>query len=252
VAAHDEENASRRSEASEPNGRLKCCAPGGSMALWRIPSTGFDRVVAREILRHASPAAERPWKIITLVADEKILLGAAAGAWLATRALAPERRREADHLAVTVALTAALPHLLKLVFDQERPNRTIARGRHDGIPRSGKAFDAFPSGHAAHVGAICAALSRFFPSAKLAIWSSGGVIAASRVILLAHWPTDILAGLATGAAAEALLWKAQSAYFRKIAPAESAGVKVRGRGGKSGKRIAAPRKRRNSRSASAA
>jgi undecaprenyl-diphosphatase len=223
------------------------------MALWRIPSTGFDRVVAREILRHASPAAERPWKIITLVADEKILLGAAAGAWLATRALAPERRREADHLAVTVALTAALPHLLKLVFDQERPNRTVARGKHRGIPRSGKAFDAFPSGHAAHVGAICAALSRFFPSAKLAIWSSGGIVAASRIMLLAHWPTDILAGLATGAAAETLLWKLQGAYFERIAAPENARVKVRGRGGKSDKRIGVARKRnRDSRSALAA
>jgi|SRR3954454_24048108 membrane-associated phospholipid phosphatase len=223
------------------------------MALWRIPSTGFDRVVAREILRHTSPAVERPWKIVTLVADEKLLLGAAAGVWLATRALAPERRREADHLAVTVALTAALPHLLKLVFDQERPDRTIARGRHHGIPRSGKAFDAFPSGHAAHVGAICAALSRFFPSAKLAIWSSGGIVAASRIILLAHWPTDIFAGLATGAATEALLWKVQNAYFRKIAPPERAGAKIRGRGGRSGKRVAAARKRRrDSRSALAA
>jgi membrane-associated phospholipid phosphatase len=220
------------------------------MALWRIRSTGFDRVVAREILRHASPAAEQPWKIVTLAADEKILLGAAAVAWMATRALAPERSREADHLAITVALTAALPHLLKLVFDQERPNRTVARGKHRGIRRSGKAFDAFPSGHATHVGAMCAALSRFFPSAKVAIWSSGGIVAASRVMLLAHWPTDILAGLATGAAAETLLWKLQSAYDHRTAAAEDAGMKARERGGKSYKRIAPARKRsRRSRSA---
>lgn len=192
------------------------------MALWRFRSTEFDRVVAGTILRHASPMAERLWKLVTLVADEKILLGAAAGAWLATRALAPERRREADHLALSVASSAALPHLLKLLFDQERPNRTVARGKHRGIPRSGKAFDAFPSGHATHVGAMCMALSRFFPSAKAIIWSAGGIVAASRVMLLAHWPTDILAGLAIGAGTETLLWKLQGAYDGR-AP----GVKVR-------------------------
>jgi membrane-associated phospholipid phosphatase len=192
------------------------------MALWRFRSTEFDRVVARAILRHASPMAERPWKLVTLVADEKILLGAAAAAWLATRALAPERRREADHLALSVALSTALPHLLKLLFDQERPSRTVARAKHRGIPRSGKAFDAFPSGHATHVGAMCMALSRFFPSAKAAIWSVGGIVAASRVMLLAHWPTDILAGLGTGAGTETLLWKLQGACDGR-----AAGVKVR-------------------------
>jgi undecaprenyl-diphosphatase len=217
------------------------------MALWRIRSTAFDRKVARAMLRHASPSAARPWRILTLAGDEKVVLGAAAAVWLATRALAPQRRRQADHLAATVALTAALPHILKLVFDQERPDRTVGRGRRPGIPRSGKAFDAFPSGHAAHVGAMCTALSRFFPSAKVAVWSAGGIVAASRVILLAHWTTDILAGLATGAAAETLLWKMQSAYSRRT----TASARTRGqRGRRSQKPVAAASKRsRRSRSA---
>src|SRR3954468_13686180 len=114
------------------------------MALLRIPSTNLDRIVARQVLRHASPAVEKSWKAVTLAADEKILIAAAVGAWLAVRMLAPERRRAADHVALIVTVAGMLPHILKLLFDQERPNRTVARNTHRGIPRSGKAFDAFP------------------------------------------------------------------------------------------------------------
>jgi undecaprenyl-diphosphatase len=187
------------------------------MALLRIPSTEFDRVVARQIVHHASPASEKSWKAVTYAADERVLIAATVGAWLATRVLAPERRREADHVALIVAVAGVLPHLLKLLFDQERPNRTMARGTRRGIPRrSGKAFDAFPSGHAVHIGAICAALSRFFPSAAIGIWLAGGIVAASRLMLLAHWTTDVLVGLASGAAIEKLLWELEDRYWRRL------------------------------------
>src|SRR3954469_19949405 len=114
-------------------------------------------------------------------------------------------RRQTDHLALSVVVTAILPHLLKRLIDQERPDRCMVHGARHGIPRSGKAYDAFPSGHAMHVGAVASAVSWAYPRSAPIAWGLGGLIAATRIILLAHWTTDVLAGLAMGALAERCL-----------------------------------------------
>jgi undecaprenyl-diphosphatase len=93
-----------------------------------------------------------------------------------------------------------LPHLLKHVFARERPDRTIGRGRR-AIPRSGKAWDSFPSGHAVHLGAIAGPLVRLAPARlRPAVWPALISLAASRVLLLAHYPSDVAAGLGIGVA----------------------------------------------------
>jgi hypothetical protein len=62
---------------------------------------------------------------------------------------APAReRRQTDHLALSIVVTAILPHLLKRLIDQKRPDRCMVHGPRRDIPRSGKPYDAFPSGHA--------------------------------------------------------------------------------------------------------
>ncbi len=86
-----------------------------------------------------------------------------------------------------------LPHLLKQVVDQERPDRTVMPPRH-GIPKSGNPYDAFPSGHAMHIGAIASAMSRMYPKACGWIWLGGLAVASTRIALLAHWTSDVVAG----------------------------------------------------------
>ena len=129
----------------------------------------------------------------------------AAGLWLAARAGDERKRRQTDHLALSVVATAILPHLLKRLIDQERPDRCMVHGRRHGIPRSGKAYDAFPSGHAMHVGAVTSAVSWAYPKSAPIAWGLGGLIAITRIVLLAHWTTDVLAGLAMGALLERCL-----------------------------------------------
>jgi membrane-associated phospholipid phosphatase len=109
------------------------------------------------------------------------------------------------YLVLNVAASAVLPHILKALVDQERPDRRVY-GRRHGIPVSGNAEDAFPSGHAVHIGAVASALSRYFPRWKRVAWILGGGIAMTRILLLAHWTTDVLAGLALGASLERGLW----------------------------------------------
>ena len=175
------------------------------MARWHFGATKLDRRIADAVARNASPAVERPARLLTWVADEHLLFVMSAGLWLASRAGDQRQRRQTDHLVLCAIVTAILPHLLKRLIDQERPDRCVIHGRRHGIPRSGKAYDAFPSGHAMHVGAIASAVSWTSPKSAPLAWSLGGLVAATRIVLLAHWMTDVLAGLAMGVVVERCL-----------------------------------------------
>jgi undecaprenyl-diphosphatase len=175
------------------------------MARWHFGATKLDRRVAKAVARNASPTVERPARLLTWAADEHVLYVVASGLWLAARTGDDRERRQTDHLALSIVATAILPHLLKRLIDQERPDRCMVHGRRHGIPRSGKAYDAFPSGHAMHVGAVASAVSWAYPRSAPIAWGLGGLIAATRIVLLAHWTTDVLAGLAMGALVERCL-----------------------------------------------
>jgi membrane-associated phospholipid phosphatase len=172
------------------------------MGLWHFGATALDRRVAKTVARYTTPALERPARVLTWAADEHVLGVIAGGLWLAARACNERERRHTDHLVLSVVLTAILPHLLKRLIDQKRPDRCMVHGPRRGIPRSGKPYDAFPSGHAMHVGAVASAISWAYPKSAPVAWGLGGLIAATRIVILAHWTTDVLAGLAMGALVE--------------------------------------------------
>src|ERR1044072_4091200 len=134
------------------------------------------------------------------------MFGIVAGVWLGSRFFGAPQRRAANYLVANAAVSAMLPHLLKRAVDQQRPDRRVIGQRH-GIPRSGKPYDAFPSGHAVHIGAIASALSRLYPRCRGIVWLTGTGIAATRVVLLAHWLTDVLAGLAMGTLIEKTIYR---------------------------------------------
>jgi membrane-associated phospholipid phosphatase len=168
----------------------------------RLPPSAVDRAAARAIVRHATPMGERTLKVVTALADEKLVLGAAGAFWLYGRLLARERRvtRCADHVLACAVISALLPHGVKRLVNRKRPDRVVPGARRHGIPRSGKPLDSFPSGHAVHLGALASAFSRFAgPRARPIIWPAALTLATTRILLLAHYPTDVLAGLGMGA-----------------------------------------------------
>ena len=175
------------------------------MALVTVRPTTADIAIANSIASHTDPPAEEVARVVTWGADEHILSALAAGWWLYTRGQSGPRRRTADHVLLTTLVASALPHLLKSIFDQERPDRLTIRGHWRGVPISGKEYDAFPSGHAVHVGALASAASRLPTRQRNIVWLVGAGLVASRVVLLAHWTSDVVAGLAIGAATERLL-----------------------------------------------
>jgi membrane-associated phospholipid phosphatase len=166
-----------------------------------LPPTRADLAVSRACARAATPGLERVLQIVTWLADEKIVLGAAVLFWAYARLGRPENEiaRRADHMVCCVAVAGVLPHVFKRLVDRKRPDRVVVHGRRHGIPRSGDAWDSFPSGHALHLGAIAGSLAGLCPdSVRPLVWPSITALAATRIVLLAHYVSDVVAGLALG------------------------------------------------------
>jgi hypothetical protein len=147
-----------------------------------------DVAISRACLRVASPGLEQPFRVVTWLTDEKILLGAVGVFWAATRlSLSRPLRREADAMLCSALIAGVMPDLLKYLVRRERPNRALVR-RHDGrVPRLGNAWDSFPSGYAMHLSAIGVSAQRLVPRRwRAPLWSALGALAATRIVLLAH------------------------------------------------------------------
>src|SRR5258707_14558344 len=170
------------------------------MALVTVRPTATDVAIANAIAAHTNQPTEKTAEVLTWGADEHILIALIAAWWLGMRRQPLRRRRAADHLLLTTLVASAVPHLLKTIFDQERPDRLTVRGHWRGVPWSGNSRDAFPSGHALHVGALASAATLLPAKARDLVWAVGTVLVATRVVLLAHWLTDVLAGLGLGIA----------------------------------------------------
>jgi membrane-associated phospholipid phosphatase len=195
-----------------------------------LPPSKIDLVVAHAIAKRATPTLERSVKPLTYLADERLVLAAALIFWLTcrrTRKGSPERR-VSNQIVLGAAASIALPHLIKRFIDRERPDRKVVHGFRHGIPRSGNANDSFPSGHALQVGALAAASYRMMklPSRRF-VWPAALILAATRLVLLAHYVSDVLAGLALGIAVDTAV-----SIARQVRPSRrvdaTASVRLRG------------------------
>jgi membrane-associated phospholipid phosphatase len=171
-----------------------------------LPPTRADLAIARACARHATPGLERTLQALTWAADEKVILAGTAAFWVGTRGArcSEATRRRADHMLACAVVASALPHVIKRIVRRRRPDRTVVRGNRHGIPLSGNAWDSFPSGHALHLGALARTTHALLPAPlRPVMWPAFAALAASRVLLLAHYPSDVIGGLALGAGIDA-------------------------------------------------
>lgn len=175
------------------------------MALLTVRPTRLDQDLAGTVAAHTDWPIESAAQALTWGADEHVLIAAAAVGWLLTRGSKENARRLGTHFLVCSLCTALLPHILKTFIDQKRPDRLTVEGHLHGVPMSGRPNDAFPSGHALHMGALASAATLLPSRWRNAAWSASVILVGTRVILLAHWLSDVVAGLAFGAALERAL-----------------------------------------------
>jgi undecaprenyl-diphosphatase len=117
-------------------------------------------------------------------------------------------RRAAVYVAIAVCGAALLSSGLKLAFERQRPD-LVPHGQHVYT-------SSFPSGHSMLAAAVYLTLglvaSRFVPRRRLkalflvAAVLVTGAVGFSRVYLGVHWPSDVLAGWAVGAAWALVCW----------------------------------------------
>ena len=107
-----------------------------------------------------------------------------------------EGLRVAAIMLATGVVGLALYKILKRTFVRERPFI-----RHAGISLAGAPLDrySFPSGHTLHAVAFTWQACVAFPELTVVLLPLALAIAASRVVLGLHYPTDVLVGALLGA-----------------------------------------------------
>jgi undecaprenyl-diphosphatase len=151
--------------------------------LCRRLNRGASFALSRRLFQIASRLGDGiAWYILILALP--VIYGAAA-------------LRPAIVMALTGVLGVAIYSLLKRLLVRERPFM-----RHASIDRAAAPLDrySFPSGHTLHAVSFAWQAVAHFPELAWVLLPLAGLIAASRVVLGLHYPSDVLAGAAIGGA----------------------------------------------------
>jgi diacylglycerol kinase family enzyme/membrane-associated phospholipid phosphatase len=144
--------------------------------------------------------------------------------WLAIAALLAtfggrRGRRAALRGALSVAATSGLVNQgVKRVARRKRPVGTFIRSRHGRAPTS----SSFPSGHSASAAAFATGVAQEMPLLGIPLGVLTAGVGLSRVYAGVHYPGDVLAGFAAGAAISVgtrKLWPVASRDPAKVRPA---------------------------------
>jgi len=107
--------------------------------------------------------------------------------------------RRVAFLFLAVLVPVGAGEILKGIIGRGRP---FVGGAADAFHYShfawNEAYASFPSGHAVTAFALAFALSSLAPKWRITIWAYAVLIAITRLVLLAHHPSDVLAGALVG------------------------------------------------------
>ncbi|WOH78429.1 phosphatase PAP2 family protein [Bradyrhizobium sp. BEA-2-5] len=104
-----------------------------------------------------------------------------------------------QYLFLSVVLSVAVGELIKWIVGRGRP---FVGGKANAFNfqhfAGTEAYSSFPSGHSITAFALAFAVSAVWPGARFAMLIYALVIAATRLVLLAHHPSDVMAGALVG------------------------------------------------------
>jgi membrane-associated phospholipid phosphatase len=195
----------------------------------------LDRAAVSRLARVNSPALDRAMPALSELANHGKLWFALGACLQATG----NRRagRAARRGLVSLAAASATANIIgKGLSSRRRPDAEIPAAR-----RLAHApwTSSFPSGHAASAAAFATGATIEMPELGAGVIALAVAVGASRVVTGVHYPSDVLAGFAIGAAAAActLLWWPRRASQRARCRLDSEG----GRGGGWGPEASEPK-----------
>jgi undecaprenyl-diphosphatase len=151
-----------------------------------------------------------PLRLFTDLAKSRYVLGALAAALVAIVLALPRLRGHSravltgfglrvQYVFCSVLVAALITEVLKFVIGRGRP---FVGGRADAFYfehfTQNPAFASLPSGHATTAFALAFAVSALWPRATATMAAYAILICVSRVVLLAHHPSDVVAGAIVG------------------------------------------------------
>ncbi|SPP95546.1 phosphatase PAP2 family protein [Bradyrhizobium vignae] len=200
---------SRRAEAARRLARHSLWLSAAGAALVIVLMVGFDQT---EILLMPPRGTPSLWPIRILTdfgKDEYVLsvLGAAlvalafvaAGMHGSRRALLLVFGTRLQFMFLSVAVSAFVAEILKYLIGRGRPFVGGQANPFNFIPFEGTgAYASLPSGHAVAAFALAFAVSALWPRLRLFMFTYAIVILLTRLVLLAHHPSDVVAGALVG------------------------------------------------------
>ncbi len=121
--------------------------------------------------------------------------------------LDPGNRRLALTIAGAVFWSSVLAFLLKRLLGRVRPGREQAGAFLGPTWKHANYRESFPSSHSACAVALSAVLALAYPQAAITFWGLAIACAGLRYILDAHWPSDVVGGIALGYAMAIVAWQ---------------------------------------------
>jgi membrane-associated phospholipid phosphatase len=200
---------SRRAEAARRAARHVLWLSAGLGAAIIVLMYAIDAWEIAQMPKRGTPSL---WwvRILTDFGKDEYVLAVLAGLLIAVAIVSPALRgiqrslllglgTRLQFIFCAVAVSSLITEMLKYSIGRGRPFvGGEANAFHFSHFAGNPAYYSFPSGHATTAFALALAVSAVWPQARVAMAVYALIIAATRLVLLAHHPSDVVAGAMVG------------------------------------------------------
>ncbi len=182
-------------------GRRSVFVVAAAFAILGLVGSGADVAIARA-LESLDPQIKSVFRVISWLGAYAVYLVAAALGFLVFRFIRTEESvwRFSLFAFACVAGASIAVSMLKIGFGRSRPSALFDGGVHEFVGFTlASGWESFPSGHATVIAAVATALALIVPRLTPLFVGAALVVAAGRVVIGVHYPSDAIAGLLLGA-----------------------------------------------------